>query len=328
MLLGPPTPPRAKAGPRASADRARYGGDLADRGPASAIPPRLPAEPSDRKAEDLRRRLDSELVRRGLVSSRDRAQAEIVAGRVTVRGVPATKAARLVAAEDPLALRGPGPRFVSRGGEKLDAALDRFGVDPTGRVALDAGASTGGFTDCLLQRGAASVVAVDVGRGQLDLRLRRNPKVTVRERTNVRHLTLAGLGADAAPFDLVVADLAFISLRTVAPALLGLAGPGADLVLLVKPQFEAGAAEASRERGVIRDPRVWAESLHRVLAAFAGYRSPARSVMVSPLLGAEGNVEFLAHLVAASRPEADIDVLVAEAVEAAVARRGETGGGA
>jgi 23S rRNA (cytidine1920-2'-O)/16S rRNA (cytidine1409-2'-O)-methyltransferase len=262
-------------------------------------------------------------VRRGLVSSRDRAQAEIAAGRVTVRGVPATKASRQVTADDPLALRGPGPRFVSRGGEKLDAALDRFGVDPAGRVALDAGASTGGFTDCLLQRGAAHVVAVDVGRGQLDLRLRQDPRVTVRERTNIRSLTLADLGPGTEPFDLIVADLAFISLRTVAPALLGLAAAGADLVLLVKPQFEAGVAEASRERGVIRDPAVWQDALRRVLATFADHAAPARGLMVSPLVGAEGNVEYLAHLVAGATtgPQREIDALVERVVDEAVARR-------
>ena len=240
------------------------------------------------------------------MSSRDRAQAEIAAGRVLVRGVPATKAARLVDADDPLALQGPGPRFVGRGGEKLDAALDRFGVDVAGRTALDAGASTGGFTDCLLQRGAAEVIAVDVGRGQLDARLRRDPRVTVRERTNVRHLTLADLGREGHPFDVVVADLAFISLRTVAPALLGLAGPGADLVLLVKPQFEAGRAEAGRERGVIRAPAVWADTLTAVASTFTAHGAAILGVMVSPLLGAEGNVEFLAHF-AARRAGAMVD---------------------
>ncbi len=286
-------------------------------------------------------------MRRGLVSSRDRAQAEIVAGRVTVRGVPATKPASLVAAGEPVAIAGPPARFVSRGGDKLDAALDRFGVEPAGRVALDAGASTGGFTDCLLQRGAAHVGAVDVGRGQLDLRLRQDPRVTVRERTNVRNLTLADLraatppfdlgpagppfdlGPASAPFDLVVADLAFISLRTVAPAMLRLAAPGADLVLLVKPQFEAGRVEASRERGVIRDPAVWAESLRRVLATFAGGGAPTRGLMVSPLLGAEGNVEFLAHVVpggtVAGDPTATASELVSEAVDEAVARRTRAG---
>jgi 23S rRNA (cytidine1920-2'-O)/16S rRNA (cytidine1409-2'-O)-methyltransferase len=260
-------------------------------------------------------------VRRGLVSSRDRAQAEISAGRVTVRGVPSTKAARMVDADDPVALTGPGPRFVSRGGDKLDAALDRFGVDVAGRTALDAGASTGGFTDCLLHRGAASVVAVDVGRGQLDLRLRNDERVTVRERTNVRHLTPAGAGGT---FDLIVADLAFISLRTVAPAILALASPGADLVLLVKPQFEAGRVEASRERGVIRDPAVWQRSLEGVVAAFADGGAAIMGLMVSPLLGAEGNVEFLAHLVtgAAQPPAADPEVLISAAITDARARGG------
>jgi 23S rRNA (cytidine1920-2'-O)/16S rRNA (cytidine1409-2'-O)-methyltransferase len=247
-----------------------------------------------------------------------------------VRGVPATKAARLVDADDPVALQGPAPRFVSRGGDKLDAALDRFGVDVADRVALDAGASTGGFTDCLLQRGAGQVVAVDVGRGQLDQRLRHDPRVTVRERTNVRHLTLADLGPDARPFDLVVADLAFISLRTVAPALLALAAPGADLVLLVKPQFEAGRAEADRERGVIRDPAVWAATVEGALDAFRARGAAIMGVMVSPLTGAEGNVEFLAHAVAGRGPagdrgswrlSADPGAMVAGAVDEAVARR-------
>ncbi|MDQ6726687.1 MAG: TlyA family RNA methyltransferase [Actinomycetota bacterium] len=263
-------------------------------------------------------------MRRGLVSGRDRAQEEIAAGRVLVRGAPATKAARLVSADEPVALAGPGPRFVSRGGAKLDAALDRFGVDPEGRIALDAGSSTGGFTDCLLQRGAAGVVAVDVGRGQLHERLRTDPRVTVLERTNVRHLTLADLGMDGSPFDLVVADLAFISLRTVAPALLGLAAVGADLVLLVKPQFEAGAADASRERGVIRDPRIWRDTVERVLGTFAGHGAAIMGIMVSPLTGAEGNVEFLAHLRmqvgAATAAPLDIGSAVGTAVDEAVAR--------
>jgi len=284
------------------------------------VPPRPPAEPILRKADLLRRRLDTELVRRGLVSSRDRAQAEISAGRVLVRGVPATKAARLVDAGDPVALQGPGPRFVSRGGEKLDAALDGFAVDVAGRLALDAGASTGGFTDCLLQRGAAHVVAVDVGRGQLDVRLRADPRVTVRERTNVRHLALVDLDT-ATGFDVVVADLAFISLRTVADALLGLAAPGADMVLLVKPQFEAGKAEADRERGVIRDAEVWARALTGVVDAYAGRGAAIMGLMVSPLHGAEGNVEFLAHLVpgGAGAP-ADVAALVAGVVDQAVSR--------
>jgi 23S rRNA (cytidine1920-2'-O)/16S rRNA (cytidine1409-2'-O)-methyltransferase len=252
------------------------------------------------------------------VPSRDQAQVEISAGRVLVGGAPATKPARLVAPDDPVAVQGPPPRFVSRGGEKLDAALDRFGVDPAGRAALDAGASTGGFTDCLLQRGATEVVAVDVGRGQLHHRLRNDPRVVVRERTNVRHLTLADLGREGRPFPLVVADLAFISLRTVASALVGLAGPGADLVVLVKPQFEAGRATASRERGVIRDPEVWAEVLAQVSDGFAERGAPVVGLMPSPLKGAEGNVEFLAHAVV-GRPSVGVDVGAAVAVAVAEA---------
>jgi 23S rRNA (cytidine1920-2'-O)/16S rRNA (cytidine1409-2'-O)-methyltransferase len=276
------------------------------------VPPRPPAEPIPRRAEALRRRLDTELVRRGLVSSRDRAQAEISAGRVMVRGVPATKAARMVDADDPVALQRPKPRFVSRGGDKLDAALDRFRIDVAGRDALDAGASTGGFTDCLLQRGAARVVAVDVGHGQLDLRLRNDERVAVRERTNIRHLTPADIGAGT--FDLIVADLAFISLRTVAPALLALAQPGADLVLLIKPQFEAGRVEASRERGVIRDPAVWKAAIAGVIDAFAAGGAAIMGLMVSPLVGAEGNVEFLAHVVPGGTSMIALDELIAAVV--------------
>ncbi|MCU1449659.1 MAG: hemolysin, partial [Acidimicrobiales bacterium] len=244
--------------------------------------------------DSLRRRLDAELVRRGLAPSRDRARADIAAGRVTVAGAPADKASRLVAPEEPVRVAGDGPRFVSRGGEKLDAALEHFAVDVAGRTALDAGASTGGFTDCLLQRGAARVVAVDVGHGQLDARLRDDPRVSVLERTNVRHLTPADLGGES--FGVVTADLSFISLRTVAPALVRLAGPGADLVVLVKPQFEAGRQEASRGRGVIRDPAVWERVLDDVTAAFASEETVMMDRMRSPLTGAHGNVEFLVHL--------------------------------
>lgn len=233
-------------------------------------------------------------MRRGLAPSRERARADIAAGRVTVGGAPAEKASRLVAAEEPLQVSGDGPRFVSRGGEKLDAALDHFGIDVSGRAALDAGASTGGFTDCLLQRGAAHVVAVDVGRGQLDQRLREDPRVTVRERTNIRHLTPDQLGDER--FATVTADLSFISLRTVAPNLVGLAAPGGDLVLLVKPQFEAGRAEASRGRGVIRDPEVWDRVVAEVAGAFTSEGSDMIGTMRSPLTGADGNVEFLMHL--------------------------------
>jgi 23S rRNA (cytidine1920-2'-O)/16S rRNA (cytidine1409-2'-O)-methyltransferase len=229
-----------------------------------------------------------------LAPSRERARADIAAGRVTVGGAPAEKPSRLVAPEEPLRVSGEGPRFVSRGGEKLDAALDRFGIDVSGQTAIDVGASTGGFTDCLLQRGASHVVAVDVGRGQLDQRLREDGRVTVLERTNVRNLAPANL--DGQRFPIVTADLSFISLRTVAPNLVALAAPDADLVVLVKPQFEAGRAEVSRGRGVIRDPAVWDRAVAGVAGAFAGEGSDMIDTMRSPLTGADGNVEFLMHL--------------------------------
>jgi 23S rRNA (cytidine1920-2'-O)/16S rRNA (cytidine1409-2'-O)-methyltransferase len=240
-----------------------------------------------------RRRLDAELVRRGLVGSRQQAQELIAAGRVTVGGAPALKAARQVAPDEPLVVAGEPARFVSRGGEKLDAALARFAVPVDGARALDAGASTGGFSDCLLQRGAASVVAVDVGYGQLHERLRADPRVEVHDRTNIRAVDPAGLGA---PFDVVVADLSFISLRLVLDVLLGAARPQGDLVLLVKPQFEAGRQAVSRGRGVIRDPEVWREVLDTVRDALGERGATIMDAMVSPLPGAEGNVEFLLHV--------------------------------
>jgi 23S rRNA (cytidine1920-2'-O)/16S rRNA (cytidine1409-2'-O)-methyltransferase len=212
---------------------------------------------------------------------------------------------------------GDPPRFVSRGGEKLDAALDRFTIDPVGVRALDAGASTGGFTDCLLQRDAARVVALDVGHGQLHERLRADPRVEVHERRNVRDLAPRDLGE---PFPLVVADLSFISLRAVLPHLLDQAAPGADLVLLVKPQFEAGRDEASRGRGVIRDPEVWRRVLEEVVVALGGYGAAIMGAMPSPITGADGNVEFLVHARAApADPPAPVDL--AAVVDAAARAR-------
>jgi 23S rRNA (cytidine1920-2'-O)/16S rRNA (cytidine1409-2'-O)-methyltransferase len=184
-------------------------------------------------------------------------------------------------------------------------------IDVAGRAALDAGASTGGFTDCLLQRGAASVVAVDVGHGQLHERIRHDPRVRVLERTNVRTLSLDE------SFAVVVADLSFISLKTVAEALLErLAAPGADVVVLIKPQFEAGRQVVSAGRGVIRDPAVWAEVLTDVLGSLQRHGAAMIGVMVSPLTGADGNVEFLAHLRAHAKESQTIDInqVVTEAV--------------
>ncbi len=211
-----------------------------------------------------------------------------------VSGAVADKPSRLVRGDEPIELVGPPPRFVSRGGEKLAAALERFTVDPLGARALDAGASTGGFTDCLLQAGASTVYAVDVGRGQLHERLRADPRVIGRERTDIRDVTLATV--DGRPVDLVTADLSFISARRAVPILVGEAVvPGAPVVVLVKPQFEAGRAEASRGRGVIRDPRIHRRTLYDVAGALEAAGADIMGAMPSPLTGAAGNTEFLLH---------------------------------
>jgi len=214
---------------------------------------------------------------------------------VLVGGSVADKPARLVAEGEPLEILDLAPApFVSRGGTKLDAALSGLRVEVAGRRCLDAGASTGGFTDCLLRRGAASVVAVDVGYGQLHARLRTDPRVVVRERTNIRSLRPDDL--PGGPVKVVVADLSFISLTVVAPVLLGaLAAPGADVVALVKPQFEAGRAEVSRGRGVVRSAEVRLGALRRVASAFASHGASIMGAMASPVLGPAGNAEFFVH---------------------------------
>ena len=245
--------------------------------------------------------------------SREDAREAIATGQVTVAGAPADKPARMVGPDEPIALAGPPPRFVGRAGHKLDAALDGFDVDVAGRRVLDAGASTGGFTDCLLQRGAREVVAVDVGYGQRHERLRHDPRVVVRDRTNVRYLTADDVGGGV---DLVCVDLSFISVRTALPALWGLLGPGAEAILLVKPQFEAGRHEAARGRGVIRDPDVWRRVLEEVRGAAATLGGAMMGAMVSPITGADGNVEFLVHLQPGDPSDGgvDLDATVAEAV--------------
>jgi 23S rRNA (cytidine1920-2'-O)/16S rRNA (cytidine1409-2'-O)-methyltransferase len=236
----------------------------------------------------VRRRLDAELVRRGLAESRTRALEVIEAGHVRVRGMPATSAARRVAGDDPISVVGGTRRFVSRGGDKLAAALEGFGIDVTGRTALDVGASTGGFTDSLLQSGAAHVVAVDVGRGQLAWSLRTDPRVRVLERTNVRYLDPEAIGG---PADLCTADLSFISLALCAPALVRCTTADADLVLLVKPQFEAGREHVGKG-GIVRDAAVHRAVLRRVREDLAAAGVRAIAVTASPLRGADGNLEF------------------------------------
>jgi 23S rRNA (cytidine1920-2'-O)/16S rRNA (cytidine1409-2'-O)-methyltransferase len=267
----------------------------------------------------VRRRLDTELVRRGLAASRTEAQAAVDAGLVTVGGRPAGKSSTMVADSEPVALAAPPRRFVSRGGDKLDAALDRFGVDPRAVDALDAGASTGGFTDVLLRRGAARVAAVDVGYGQLAWSLRQDPRVIILERTNVRDLT-----ADDLPFvpGLVVADLSFISLRVVLPALAAVAGPEAAFVLLVKPQFEVGPARVG-SGGVVRDPEAWRSALDGVAATLAELGRPVRGAMASPVLGPAGNVEFLVFARSGGGDAAELGAAVAEGIALRGAATGE-----
>jgi 23S rRNA (cytidine1920-2'-O)/16S rRNA (cytidine1409-2'-O)-methyltransferase len=260
-----------------------------------------------------RRRLDVELVRRGMAATPREAANVILAGRVTVSGRPATKPGSLVAPDEPVTVLGPRRRYVSRGGEKLAAALDRFGIDPRGRRCLDAGASTGGFTDVLLAREAEHVVAVDVGYGQLAWRIRQDPRVTIMERTNVRSILPQDL-----PYrpDLTVADLSFISLATVIPALSGVSAAGGDLVLLVKPQFESSPAEIGRG-GVVTDPAVWRRAVERVADACRAAGLGPRGLMASPVRGPAGNVEFLLHA-RRGAPEAalSLDAALAEGVRA------------
>ncbi|MBI5691255.1 MAG: TlyA family RNA methyltransferase [Verrucomicrobia bacterium] len=237
-------------------------------------------------------RLDELLVARGLAESRAKAKALIMSGRVLHGSERLDKPGREVPADIELSVEQP-PRFVSRGGEKLAAALVHFGIQLQGAHVLDVGASTGGFTDCALQAGAASAVCVDVGRAQLHARLRADPRVTNLEKINARFLRAADL--PRSEFDAVVLDLSFISLTVVLPAVWPFLRAGGTLVALVKPQFEAGKAEVDRGKGVIRDPQVQAETLERV-RGFAATQLPGAAVegaIDSPITGADGNREFL-----------------------------------
>ncbi len=237
-----------------------------------------------------RQRIDQLLVERDLAPSRQKAQALIRCGQVRVDGVVVDKPGTSVPVEAELAV-AEGPRFVSRGGEKLDAAMDAFSVSAEGLICADLGASTGGFTDCLLQRGAARVYAVDVGYGQLDWRLRQDDRVVVMERTNARHLE--SLPEAVA---LVVGDLSFISLDRILPAALRIAAPGAQAVVLVKPQFEVGRGKVGKG-GVVRDPVARQQAVDRVAEVARDLGCTVRGSMESPIRGArKGNVEYLLHL--------------------------------
>jgi 23S rRNA (cytidine1920-2'-O)/16S rRNA (cytidine1409-2'-O)-methyltransferase len=267
-----------------------------------------------------KKRLDMLLVERGLAESRAKAQALIMAGEVRVDGQVALKPATAVDGAARVEVE-QGPRFVSRGGEKLDAALEVFGIDPLGRVCADVGASTGGFTDCLLQHGAAKVYAVDVGKGILHWKLRNNPRVVVMEQTNARHLESL-----PEPVSLVSVDASFISLKILLPVIKKwlqnvpsssaegkMKEAGSDVVALIKPQFEAGRQDVARGEGVIRDPQVHRRVLLDLLAFAESAGLGVHGLIRSPLLGPKGNAEFLAWMMLGQGP-GPIDALVEDAL--------------
>ena len=256
-------------------------------------------------------RIDRLIVEKGLAESREKAARHILAGEVFVDGVRVDKAGAVVASNAKIEVRGAS-RYVSRGGEKLLHALDRFKVAVTGRVCLDVGASTGGFTDCLLQRGAARVYAVDVGTGQLDAKLRNDPRVVVMERTNARTL-------DPRLFDeqptLGVVDVAFISLEKILPATFGVLASRCELLALVKPQFEVGRKDVGKG-GVVRDPAHQRAAVQR-LARFSVLRGwHVLGVTASPLRGPKGNQEFFLHLSTQGRTASDLESMISQTVEA------------
>lgn len=245
-------------------------------------------------------RLDQLLVTRGLAQSRERARALILAGDVTVAGRPVTKAGTLVDDQATVNVRTADHPWVGRGGLKLDHALDAFHLDVNGRVALDVGASTGGFTDVLLQRGARHVIALDVGHGQLAWRLRTDARVTVVERLNARHLRREDLPPDLAAVDVVTIDVSFISLRHILPAIAPLIDPGGHIVALVKPQFEAGRDEVGKG-GVITDEAVHARVVDEVTRAAGEVGLERLGLEPSPVAGVAGNREFFLLLVPTRR---------------------------
>ena len=239
-------------------------------------------------------RLDQALVERGLCESREKAKRAILAGSVRINQQPARKPSDPVKPDDLLTLEAP-EKYVSRGGYKLERALQHFQLSVAGATAIDLGASTGGFTDCLLQQGAAKVYAVDVGQGQLAWKLRRDRRVVVMEKTNARHLTAAHFPPPFSPVDLVVIDCSFISLRKILPAAVALLRPSGRMVALVKPQFEAGKAEADKGAGVITDPKIHERVLQELREHLAAQgRLVWRGCVESPLLGPAGNKEFFA----------------------------------
>ena len=262
----------------------------------------------------IKKRLDVLLVEQGYADSRTKAQAIIMSGQVYVAGQKADKPGTSYDETVDIEVRGATCPYVSRGGLKLEKALRDFGVDPTGYVCSDSGASTGGFTDCLLQQGASKVFAIDVGYGQLDWKIRSDPRVVVMERTNVRYVTPEQLGE---PLDLSVVDVSFISLRIVLPVIKTFLKPESGQVLcLIKPQFEAGKEKVGK-KGVVRDPQTHKEVLDEFVATVKGLDFKILGLTFSPVKGPEGNIEFLAHLTLADTVgiDPDTDLVVTQAHE-------------
>ncbi len=263
----------------------------------------------------MKKRLDTLLVERGLAESREKAQALILAGKVLVEGEVVSKPGTFIRPEARIEVKGSLP-YVSRGGLKLEFALKAFKVDPAGKVAIDVGASTGGFTDCLLQHGAARVYAVDVGYGQLAWKLRQDPRVVVLERTNIRYLESL-----PEPVDLATIDVSFISLRLVLPPVIRLMKPRAEILALIKPQFEAGREKVGRG-GVVRDPQVHKEVLESLVDYAHSLGLSTLGLVPSPLLGPAGNVEFFAYWVRGFEvPPLDLGKAIEECVEKGKALR-------
>jgi 23S rRNA (cytidine1920-2'-O)/16S rRNA (cytidine1409-2'-O)-methyltransferase len=236
-------------------------------------------------------RIDQLLVIRGLCKSREQAQRAIMAGRVTVEGQKADKASLLVSGDAVIEVQS-SEKYVGRGGFKLEAALEHFRVPVKGKICLDVGSSTGGFTDCLLQRGAAKVYAIDVGRGQIDWKLRNDPRVIVREGINARYLSAADIGERV---EICVADVSFISLTLILPPVFALLPSAADMIVLIKPQFELSPSKVGRG-GIVRDPSLHIEAIEKIQGFVEREAKQWLGVIESPLRGREGNLEFLAHI--------------------------------
>lgn len=251
-------------------------------------------------------RIDMLVHQKGLAESRERARAEIMSGKVFVNGQRVDKPGTSVDEESEIELRGTSLEFVSRGGLKLQKALKHFGVNPEGKVCIDCGASTGGFTDCLLKGGAVKVYAVDVGYGQLAWTIRNDPRVVTMERTNIRYVTREQIPE---PIDLAVIDVSFISLKIVFPAVRQLLKPEGEVVCLIKPQFEAGKDKVGK-KGVVRDRAVHAEVLESFLAYAAENGFTVKGLTYSPIKGPEGNIEYLGHLGGGNAEKPDIASIV------------------